>query len=119
MESILTSIKKLLGIAEEYTHFDEDLIIHINSVFATLTQIGVGPSEGFTIADKYATWDNFISDSTSLISVKTYVHLKVRLLFDPPANSAVMSSIERQISEFEWRLHLTAETLADAAKENG
>ena len=109
MESILTSIKKLLGIAEEYTHFDEDLIIHINSVFAALTQIGIGPHNGFTITDKYATWDNFISDSACLIPAKSYVYLKVRLLFDPPSSSAVMSSIERQASEFEWRLRLAAE----------
>lgn len=117
MESILTSIKKLLGIAEEYTHFDEDLIIHINSVFAALTQIGVGPSIGFTITDKYATWDDFISDNTCLIPVKTYVHLKVKLLFDPPSSSAVMSSMERQISEFEWRLRLAAENLSDVTEE--
>lgn len=117
MESILTSIKKLLGIAEEYTHFDEDLIIHINSVFAALTQIGVGPSEGFTITDKYATWDNFISDSRCLVPVKTYIHLKVRLLFDPPSSSAVMSSIERQVSEFEWRLRVAAEGMPNVAKE--
>lgn len=113
MESILTSIKKLLGIAEEYTHFDEDLIIHINSVFAALTQIGVGPSVGFSITDKYATWTDFISEDTCLIPVKSYVHLKVRLLFDPPSSSAVMSSIERQASEFEWRLRLAAENLSD------
>lgn len=114
MESILTSIKKLLGIAEEYTHFDEDLIMHINSVLAALTQIGVGPSNGFAITDKYATWTDFISDDTCLIPVKSYVHLKVRLLFDPPSSSAVMSSIERQASEFEWRLRLAAENLSDS-----
>jgi len=117
MDSILTSIKKLLGIAEEYTHFDEDLIIHINSVFAALTQIGVGPSTGFIITDKYATWENFISDSTCLIPVKSYVHLKVRLLFDPPSSSAVMSSMERQISEFEWRLRLAAENMPVGTEE--
>lgn len=117
MESILTSIKKLLGIAEEYTHFDEDLIIHINSVFAALTQIGVGPSTGFTIDSKFATWDEFISDNACLIPVKSYVHLRVRLLFDPPSSSAVMSSMERQVSEFEWRLRLAAENLSDIAEE--
>ena len=117
MESILTSIKKLLGIAEEYTHFDADLIMHINSVFATLTQIGVGPSEGFYIDDSSAVWSSFTDDVTSLASVKSYMHLKVRLLFDPPTSSAVMSSMERQISEFEWRLRVAAETLADNADE--
>ena len=117
MESILTSIKKLLGIAEEYTHFDADLIMHINSVFATLTQIGVGPSVGFSIADDHAVWGDFTDDANALASVKSYMHLKVRLLFDPPTSSAVMTSMEKLISEFEWRLHLAAEVMADAAKE--
>ena len=77
MESILTSIKKLLGIAEEYTQFDDDIIIHINSVFLNLTQLGVGPSEGFLIEDDTATWDDFIGDSNQLQAVKSYVYLKV------------------------------------------
>ena len=109
MESILTSIKKLLGIADEYTHFDNDIVLHINSVFMTLNQIGVGPPEGFTIADEYATWDQFIGDNTQIEAVKTYVYLKVRILFDPPANSVVMESINRMINEFEWRLKTAME----------
>ena len=113
MESILTSIKKLLGIADEYTHFDSDIIMHINTVFSSLTQMGVGPVEGFFITDAYSTWDDFTSENVSLASVKTYMYLKVRLLFDPPQNSSVMSSMERQASELEWRLNLTGETLAE------
>lgn len=109
MESILTSIKKLLGIAEEYEHFDNDIIMHINSVLMTLTQIGVGPEEGFSITDKYATWSDFIPDMSKLHAVKSYVYLKVRLLFDPPLNSAVMESMNRMATELEWRLNVTVD----------
>ena len=84
MESILTSIKKMLGITEEYEHFDSDLIIHINSVFMILTQLGVGPPSGFSVQDKSATWKEFISDETKLQLVKSYMQMKVKLLFDPP-----------------------------------
>lgn len=110
MESILTSIKKLLGITEEYEHFDADLIIDINSVLSTLTQIGVGPSEGFSITTKEETWEQFLPNDPRLNFVKSYVHLKVRLLFDPPLSSAVMEAINRQISELEWRIHIAADT---------
>lgn len=109
MESILTSIKKLLGIAEEYTQFDDDIIIHINSVFLNLTQLGVGPSEGFLIEDDTATWDDFIGDSNQLQAVKSYVYLKVKLLFDPPLSSSVAESMNRMISELEWRLNVAVE----------
>lgn len=110
MDSILTSIKKMLGIAEEYTHFDEDIIMHINSVFMTLTQLGVGPAEGFRIRDDSAIWADFMPDSPVFESVKTYVFLRVKLIFDPPLTSAVIDSYERQIDEFEWRLNVSAES---------
>lgn len=109
MESVLTSIKKLLGIQEEYTHFDTDIIIHINSVFMILTQLGVGPENGFSISDSTATWNDFIPGDSNLEAVKTYVYLKVRLLFDPPLNSAVIEAINRSISEFEWRLNVSVD----------
>lgn len=109
-ESILTSIKKLLGIAEEYDQFDTDIIIHINSVFMILTQLGVGPSEGFSIKDKTETWNDFISDDKKLESVKSYVYMKVRLLFDPPISSAVMDCMNRMVSELEWRLNVSSES---------
>lgn len=111
MESILTSIKKLLGIAEEYEHFDSDIIMHINSVFMILSQLGVGPSEGFTISDDLTTWDEYITEDMNLESVKTYVYLKVKLLFDPPLNSAVIESMNRMIDEFEWRININAESI--------
>ena len=110
MDSILTSIKKLLGIAEEYEHFDADIIMHINSVFLNLTQIGVGPVEGFSIVDKSEIWSDFIQDATKFEAVKTYVYLNVKLLFDPPSSSAVIESINRQIDRYEWRLNIAAES---------
>lgn len=106
MDSILTSIKKVLGIYEEDTSFDTDLIMHINSVFMILRQMGIGPSSGFTISDSYYTWDDFLSDNVLLESVKTYVALKVRLIFDPPASSAIIEAMNRTISELEWRLNV-------------
>lgn len=111
MESILTSIKKLLGISEEYTHFDADIIMHINSVFMTLTQLGVGPSGGFIIEDENAFWEDFIADTTKLQAIKTYIYLKVRLVFDSSSlGSATLAAYERQIQELEWRLNVAAET---------
>ena len=109
MESILTSIKKLLGIDEEYTQFDSDIIMHINSVFLNLTQLGVGPSEGFQIEDDSDTWEDFIGDSNQLQAVKSYVYLKVKLLFDPPLSSSVIESMNRMTTELEWRLNVAVE----------
>lgn len=110
MDSILTSIKKLLGITEEYEHFDPDIIIHINSAFMILNQLGVGPEEGFAIEDKSSTWDEFIPSGSNLEAVKTYVHLKVKLMFDPPLSSTVIEAIKSQINELEWRLNVSADT---------
>ena len=107
--SILTSIKKLLGIAEDYTEFDEDIITHINSVFLNLTQLGVGPEEGFMIEDDTAVWEDFIDDSIRLQAVKTYMYLKVKLLFDPPLSSSVTESFTRMIAELEWRLNVAVD----------
>lgn len=117
MESILTSIKKMLGITEEYQHFDADLIMHINSVLSILTQLGVGPSEGFFIEDDSATWYDFIPANTNFEMVKTYVHLRVKVIFDPPASSVVMASMERMINEFEWRINILAETMEKVTPE--
>ena len=109
MDSILTSIKKLLGIDEEYAQFDSDIIMHINTVFLNLMQLGVGPAEGFLIEDDSATWNDYIGDSNQLQAVKTYVYLKVKLLFDPPLSSSVIESINRIISELEWRLNVAVD----------
>lgn len=111
MESILTSIKKMLGIDEEYTHFDADIIMHINSVFMILIQLGVGPEEGFVIEDDTSTWVDFIPEANAaqLHAVKSYIYLKVKLIFDPPLSSAVIDSMNRQIAEFEWRLNVAVD----------
>ena len=110
MKSILTSIKKLLGITEDYMVYDTDLIIYINSVLAILTDLGIGPAEGFVIADASATWEDFLGDTKRLESVKSYVYMKVKLVFDPPQSSAVIASFEKLIAEFEWRANVAAET---------
>lgn len=110
MESILTSVKKLLGITEEYKHFDADIIMHINTIFATLKQLGVGPKGGYMITDEYAVWADFLGEEKLLESVKTYVYLRVRLIFDPPTNSAVIESMNRLIAELEWRILAEIET---------
>lgn len=109
MDSILTSIKKVLGIYEEDTSFDVDIIMHINTVLMILRQMGIGPSNGFSIYDSSSTWNDYLSDISLLESVKTYIALKVRLIFDPPASSAVTEALNRTITELEWRLNAQAD----------
>ena len=109
MESILNSIKKLLGIDETYEAFDTDIIMHINSVFSVLNQLGVGPEEGFYITGDTQTWTDFLGDRKDIELVKSYVYMKVRLIFDPPQSSAVMESMNRAISEFEWRANVAVD----------
>lgn len=109
-KSILDSIKKMLGIDASYTIFDQDIIMHINTVFMILNQLGVGPSEGFSIEDNKKTWKDYLNDDTKLESVKSYIYLKVKLLFDPPLSTAVIEAIKQQINELEWRLNVEAES---------
>jgi len=104
--SILTSTKKILGVASDYTAFDLDIITHINSAFATITQLGIGSSSGFAIEDDDSKWEDFIANNTKLVSMcKTYVYLKVRYLFDPPVTSFHLTAMKEQIAEHEWRLN--------------
>jgi hypothetical protein len=103
-ESILNSTKKILGIDSSYTAFDEDILMHINSTFATLNQIGVGPVEGFMISNSTPVWNDILDSDLRLNSVKSYVYLRVRLLFDPPSTSYAMSAIQDQITELGWRI---------------
>lgn len=105
-KSILNTTKKVLGLDPEYDVYDEDLILHINSTFATLHQLGVGPDRPFEIEDDLATWENFLGDSRHINSVKTYVVQKVRLIFDPPGTSFHLTAIQEQIKEAEWRLNV-------------
>ena len=103
-ESILTSIKKLLNISVDDKSFDQDVLIHINSVFMILNQLGVGPEKAFRITGAENTWDEFLSDEEMLEAVKSYIYLKVRLIFDPPTSSVLAEAIKNNISELEWRL---------------
>lgn len=105
MSSILTTVKKVLGIDEEDTSFDLDITLHINSVLSTLNQLGVGPDEGFMIEDKEATWESFLGTDPRINNVKSYTYLKVRLLFDPPGTSFAITSIENMARELEVRIN--------------
>lgn len=118
-ESILTSVKKMLGIVEDYEQFDPDIIMHINSVFSILNQLGVGPKNGFVIEDKNSRWNEFIQDEKTLQLVKTYMFMKVKMMFDPPLSSAVIECYKLQISEYEWRLNVEADTDGGEENQNG
>lgn len=109
-ESILTSIKKLIGMDKDYGHFDSDLIMHINSTFMVLNQMGVGPDTCFYITGEYETWSEFLGEATNLEAVKSYVYMKTRLIFDPPTSSAHLEALKASINEFEWRLNVAAES---------
>lgn len=109
MSSILDDVKHMLGLLPAETAFDSDVIIHINSVFGTLHQLGVGPDGGFSISNNTAQWSDFFSEMI-LNPVKSYTFLRVKLLFDPPQTGFTVSSIDRQIQELEWRLLVAAES---------
>ena len=107
MDSILNSTKKLLGITSDYTPFDVDIIMHINAVFLTLHELGVGPSDGFSISDETAKWSDYIDDNDLLLNaVKVYVYQKVRLVFDPPSTAALIEALKDSIQELEWRMNV-------------
>ena len=108
MDSVLTSVKKLLGIEENYTHFDSDVIMHINTALMTLDQMGVLDKKT-SIDDSTTKWSDLVTDTEKFSAIKSYIHLKVRLLFDPPSSSFVIESIKDQIEELEWRLRTRRE----------
>lgn len=112
MDSILTSVKKLLGIPEEYTAFDPDIIMSVNSVFTILQQLGVGPDGGFSITDSSTTWNDYFGASEDIEqneAVKNYIALKVKLMFDPPTSSSVMQATSNMLNELEWRLNVACD----------
>lgn len=109
-QSILISTKKILGLTSDYTVFDLDILTHINSALSVLSQIGVGPTNGFYVEDSSDLWTDFIPNSSILSMVKTYVFLKVRMLFDPPATSFLISAMNEQIKEYEWRISTLRES---------
>lgn len=117
MESILTSVKKDIGVPEECDEFDPDIIRDINSVFFILWQLGVGPTNCFRIKDANTSWDEFIQGSDELEAVKTYVYQKVKLKFDPPTNSSLLQALKDSVAEFEWRLNFASETSTESKEE--
>lgn len=108
-DSILLSVKKLLGIFEENEDFDQNIIIYINSVFMTLNQMGVGPDKPFSISDKTSVWADFSSEIETMESVKSYIPLKVKMMFDPPTSSSTLEALKYVISELEWRLNVACD----------
>ena len=108
MESILTSVKKMLGIEAQYNHFDEDIVMHINSAFFVLHQLGVGPDTAFKIDDNSAVWTDFI-DAGEVESVKSYVFMYVKRLFDPPSNSSHLAALKEDMKELEWRMNVAVD----------
>lgn len=108
-ESILKSTKKILGLAEDYVAFDLDVLTHINAAFSILCQLGIGPESGFTVEDETDLWTDFAVPPEQLNLVKTYVYLKVRILFDPPSTSYHVQAANDQIKEYEWRLNVLRE----------
>jgi len=108
-KSILKSIKKVVGVSPDYDVFDEDILMAINTSFSTLNQLGIGPEGGFSIEDETPTWSDYIGGDPNYNSIKTYIQLKTRLLFDPPANSIIKGAIDEQLKEIEWRLNVRRE----------
>lgn len=106
--NILGSIKSLLGIANDDTDFDDELLIHINSNIASLVQMGIGPSEGFEVTSN-SSWSDFVGNDKRLNSIKSYIYMKVKLIFDPPVNSSTVEAYKTQVAEFEWRNRVTKE----------
>jgi hypothetical protein len=107
-DSILDTTKKLLGFESDYTAFDLDIITHINAVFSTLKSLGVGPTNGFMINDKEAVWEEFTGPEM-MNDVKSYMFMKVRMMFDPPTTSFHLDSLKKMAEEIEWRLHVQAD----------
>jgi hypothetical protein len=109
--SILDSVKKILGLDVDYTEFDLDVVMHINTAFMNLQQLAVGPVEGFTIADNTKLWTDFTEVENLLSGIQSYIYLRVRMLFDPPTLSFVIDAMQKQIAELEWRLNVQAEQI--------
>ena len=118
MDSILLSVKKALGIDGDGTDFDTELIMHINTVLSTLTQIGVGNEDGFTISGEDEKWSDFVADEPRWSQIRTYVYTKVRLIFDPPQGAAVVEAMNKVANELEWRLYVIADNLRKEKEEN-
>lgn len=108
-DSILDTVKKVVGIDPDYTAFDLDIMMHINTVFSDLHQLGVGPEAGFEVTTKNDKWSDFIGTSPVVNNVKTYTYLRVKLLFDPPPTSFALDAMKQQIEELAWRINVYRE----------
>lgn len=108
-ESILDSTKKAIGLDADYDVYDLDILMHINTAFATLSQLGVGPEDGFVVEDDSAVWSDYLMDDKKRSMVKSYIYLRVRLLFDPPETSYLINAFNDQVKELEWRLNVHEE----------
>lgn len=118
-ESILESTKAAMGIVPEYDNFNDQLIMLINSAFSTLSQLGIGPDDGFAIEDNTSTWDEFLNGKRVLNFVIQYVHIYVRLGFDPPQNSSAVQFMKQQLDELTWRINVQAEKMASSGSAAG
>lgn len=116
-DSILSTTKKALGIDEAYTVFDPDIKMAVNTVFGTLQQLGVGPTEGFSIDDKETEWADYLGGDKNLNQVKSYIYMRVRLMFDPPQTSYLITSLEKQCREIEWRLQVYKDPSLEEAND--
>lgn len=108
-DSILNSVKKVCGLDASYTPFDDDILMNINGAFSTLQQLGIGPVDGFEISDAVPTWSDYVQDDPRYNTIKNYVCLKTRIVFDPPTTSFHLSAMQEQIKELEWRLSVRRE----------
>lgn len=119
MDSILLTVKQLLGVDPYCDHFDTEILVHTNSALMVLNQLGVGPPNGFVVTGNSETWSDFIGTSTDLEMVKTYVYVKVKLVFDPPQSSAAIESLKQLINEYEWRLNVQVDPGKTPSEEEG
>ena len=108
-ESILNTIKKMLGLEPDYTPFDTDIVVHINAALMVLRQLGIGPAEGYLITDSDELWSDFLGSDRMLEAVKAFIYLRVKSVFDPPQSSVAMEAIQKQIEEYTWRLNVAVD----------
>ena len=118
-QSILSTIKQMLGLTDDLTAFDTEIIMHINSVFTILNQLNIGPDDGFEITGYEETWDAYVDNVSLATMVKEFIYLKVRMIFDPPASSTVSDAYNQRIAELEWRMNIQSERLAALAEQEG
>ena len=117
--SILGTIRNMLGPTDDYTYFDSEIVVHINTFMLNLTQIGVGPKTGYSITGDEETWGDYLGDTIFYEPVKTYLYLKVKMIFDPPASSSVAEAMQRTCDEIEWRLKIQAEHVEGGDSDDG